>query len=67
MLRAVVDLARSLRVPKIIAEGVETQGEARRVQSFGVDMAQGWFYGTPQIPEFGPAALEAPKSVSVVP
>lgn len=56
VLRAVVDLARSLGVPKIIAEGVETSDEAQRVQSFGVDMAQGWFYGFPQIPEFSTAA-----------
>jgi PAS domain S-box-containing protein len=33
---------------QLIAEGVETMGEANTVQALGVDLAQGYWYGRPQ-------------------
>jgi EAL domain-containing protein (putative c-di-GMP-specific phosphodiesterase class I) len=31
----------------ILAEGVETEGQARILKEIGVDLAQGWLYGRP--------------------
>jgi EAL domain-containing protein (putative c-di-GMP-specific phosphodiesterase class I) len=31
----------------ILAEGVETEGQARILQDLSVDLAQGWLYGRP--------------------
>jgi EAL domain-containing protein (putative c-di-GMP-specific phosphodiesterase class I) len=39
----------------ILAEGVETEGQARILSDLGVDLAQGWLYGRP----FPAAELEA--------
>jgi PAS domain S-box-containing protein len=33
---------------RLIAEGVETRGEANTVQALGVDLGQGYWYGRPQ-------------------
>jgi EAL domain-containing protein (putative c-di-GMP-specific phosphodiesterase class I) len=31
----------------ILAEGVETEGQASILKDLGVDLAQGWLYGRP--------------------
>lgn len=43
----------------ILAEGIETEGEARRCAALGVPLAQGWFYARPGPPWAGidPAAV----------
>jgi EAL domain-containing protein (putative c-di-GMP-specific phosphodiesterase class I) len=50
LVRAVVDLARSLRLITV-AEGVETAHHAELLRTLGCDRAQGWLFGRP-----GPAA-----------
>jgi diguanylate cyclase (GGDEF)-like protein len=44
LVRAVVALARSLDV-RVVAEGVETERQARDLRSLGCDALQGYFYG----------------------
>ena len=50
LLRAVTQLARSLGIREVVAEGVETQEESVLVQNAGVDLMQGWHYGKPISP-----------------
>lgn len=50
LLRAVTQLARSLGIREVVAEGVETQEESVLVQNAGVDLMQGWHYGKPITP-----------------
>ncbi|WP_250008352.1 bifunctional diguanylate cyclase/phosphodiesterase [Actinoplanes sp. M2I2] len=64
MVRAVVDLARSLGLT-MVAEGVETAHHAELLRTLGCDRGQGWLFGRP-----GPAAaaslrLAAETSVTV--
>jgi EAL domain-containing protein (putative c-di-GMP-specific phosphodiesterase class I) len=35
----------------VVAEGVETDGEAAALRALGVDYGQGWHYGRPGPPE----------------
>jgi EAL domain-containing protein (putative c-di-GMP-specific phosphodiesterase class I) len=35
----------------VVAEGIETAGEAAALREMGVDLGQGWFYGRPGPPE----------------
>ena len=46
LIRAVLDIARSLELG-VVAEGVETESQARRLQALGCGLAQGWLYGRP--------------------
>ena len=46
LVRAIVRLAHSLKL-KTVAEGVETEGQARRLRSAGCDHAQGFFFARP--------------------
>ncbi|MBO3152492.1 EAL domain-containing protein [Dermatophilus congolensis] len=45
---AILDLARSLLIADIVAEGVETAEQAALLESIGCPMIQGWLYGHPQ-------------------
>jgi EAL domain-containing protein (putative c-di-GMP-specific phosphodiesterase class I) len=47
LVRAVVDLARSLSL-RSVGEGVETPAQLERLRSFGCDAAQGYLFGRPQ-------------------
>jgi EAL domain-containing protein (putative c-di-GMP-specific phosphodiesterase class I) len=47
LVRAVVDLARSLAL-RSVGEGVETTAQLERLRSFGCDAAQGYLFGRPQ-------------------
>ena len=44
VLRGIVTMARALGM-RTVAEGVETDGQARILADLGVDMAQGWLFG----------------------
>ena len=46
LVRAIVRLAHGLKL-KTVAEGVETEGQARRLRSAGCDQAQGYFFARP--------------------
>jgi EAL domain-containing protein (putative c-di-GMP-specific phosphodiesterase class I) len=46
IVRAVIDLAHALDLT-CVAEGVENEATARRLQEFGCDLAQGYHYGAP--------------------
>jgi EAL domain-containing protein (putative c-di-GMP-specific phosphodiesterase class I) len=35
----------------VVAEGVETAGEAAALRTLGVDFGQGWHFGRPGAPE----------------
>ncbi|MBM2619624.1 bifunctional diguanylate cyclase/phosphodiesterase [Actinoplanes sp. LDG1-06] len=58
MVRAVVDLARSLRLVTV-AEGVETAQHAELLRTLGCDKGQGWLFGRP-----GPAAAASDRLAS---
>jgi diguanylate cyclase (GGDEF)-like protein len=47
---AIVMLGRTLGL-KIIAEGIETAGQAERLQALGCDYGQGYYFGRPVPPE----------------
>ena len=53
IVRAIIQLAHTLGL-KVIAEGAEVIGEVERLQEFGCDQAQGYFYARP----LPPAELE---------
>ena len=46
IVRATIDLAHNLGL-KVVAEGVETAGHLERLNSFGCDMAQGYYLSRP--------------------
>ena len=46
LVRAIVRLAHGLKL-KTVAEGVETEGQARRLRTAGCDSAQGFFFARP--------------------
>jgi diguanylate cyclase (GGDEF)-like protein/PAS domain S-box-containing protein len=47
LVESVVGLGRRLQL-EVVAEGVETDGQARRLRSLGCDLAQGWLFGRPE-------------------
>jgi diguanylate cyclase (GGDEF)-like protein len=59
---AIVGLAHTLGLT-VVAEGVETAGQAARLRDLGCDLAQGFYFGRPQSAEEITALLE--KIVSV--
>lgn len=46
IVRAIVSMGHSLQLA-LVAEGVETQGQAEVLQAMGCPLAQGWLYGRP--------------------
>jgi diguanylate cyclase (GGDEF)-like protein/PAS domain S-box-containing protein len=57
--RAIVELARSLRI-RAVAEGVETAAQAAELRSLGCDYGQGYLFGPPMAPAAAEALLRAP-------
>lgn len=60
MVRAIVSMARSLGLT-IVAEGVETEDQARALAGLGCDMAQGYYFGR------AAATAEARRKASLKP
>ncbi len=54
LIKSLVDFARNQGITTI-AEGVEDEGTARRLQAVGVDWAQGYHFGRPELLEAKPA------------
>jgi EAL domain-containing protein (putative c-di-GMP-specific phosphodiesterase class I) len=49
LVRSLVDFARSIDA-RVVAEGVETAGEAEALRALGTDLGQGWHFGRPAVP-----------------
>ncbi|WP_250029585.1 putative bifunctional diguanylate cyclase/phosphodiesterase [Paractinoplanes maris] len=64
MVRAVVDLARSLGLTTV-AEGVETAHHAELLRTLGCDRGQGWLFGRPGPPAAAALRLNAETTVTV--
>jgi EAL domain-containing protein (putative c-di-GMP-specific phosphodiesterase class I) len=58
---AIIGLGQSLGMI-IVAEGVETSGEANVLTTLGCDLGQGWFYGKPQGAAHTSAVIERMSS-----
>ncbi len=58
--RTMVDLGRNLGL-EIVAEGVETESQRRRIAELGCDMAQGYLFGRPMSREALLARLESAR------
>ena len=46
VVRAVIELAHDLQIT-VVAEGVETEDQLRKLHSLGCDLAQGYWLGHP--------------------
>ncbi|MCY1141244.1 bifunctional diguanylate cyclase/phosphodiesterase [Actinoplanes sp. Pm04-4] len=64
LVRAVVDLARSLNLTTV-AEGVETAHHAELLRTLGCDRGQGWLFGRPGPPTAVSIRLAAETTVTV--
>jgi EAL domain-containing protein (putative c-di-GMP-specific phosphodiesterase class I) len=61
ILRSIVTLIRALDL-QVIAEGVETEADLRRVREVGFDYAQGYFFSRPiAAPALASLLAEAPR------
>lgn len=58
IVRTILDLARSLRMD-VVAEGIETEAQANRIQSLGCKLGQGYYFARPMAPEAVSAMLTA--------
>jgi EAL domain-containing protein (putative c-di-GMP-specific phosphodiesterase class I) len=58
LVQSLVEFGHGCRV-RVVAEGVETAGEAAALRTLGVDYGQGWHYGRPGPPEALSAAAPA--------
>jgi diguanylate cyclase (GGDEF)-like protein len=65
VVRSAVDMGHGLGL-KVVAEGIETEASAKRLQNFGCDVAQGYFYGRPMPCEQFEAWLDHRERVPVV-
>ena len=64
LVQSLVEFGHGCRV-RVVAEGVETAGEATALRTLGVDFGQGWHYGRPGPPEAlsaAPPAIPAPRA-----
>ncbi len=59
LIRSLVEFGRGLRA-RIVAEGVETAGEAAALRALGVDHGQGWHFGRPALPNSPTAHYDEP-------
>lgn len=49
IVKVILDLARNLQI-KVVAEGVETKGQAHFLSTNGCDLLQGYYFGKPMLP-----------------
>ena len=59
LVQSLVEFGHGCRV-RVVAEGVETAGEAAALRTLGVDYGQGWHYGRPGPPE-ALAEVQSPR------
>ncbi len=65
-IRTLLNMVHDLNVTAL-AEGVETQAQADICADLGFDMAQGYFFGRPQPPQFWLDAERAPRTSKPLP
>lgn len=58
IVKTILDLARSLKMD-VVAEGIETEDQASRLQSLGCKLGQGYYFSKPMAPEAVSAMLMA--------
>jgi EAL domain-containing protein (putative c-di-GMP-specific phosphodiesterase class I) len=61
IVETLVELAHALDLT-VIAEGVETVGQASRLREFGCDVGQGWHFARPSAPDVITARLLAERN-----
>jgi EAL domain-containing protein (putative c-di-GMP-specific phosphodiesterase class I) len=64
LVQSLVEFGHGCRV-RVVAEGVETAGEAAALHSVGVDFGQGWHFGRPGPPEALSGIAPVPARVPV--
>ena len=57
IIAAVMNLARTLHM-SVVAEGIETEGQAAKLQELGCEVGQGFLFSRPVAPEFAEKLLE---------
>ncbi len=65
IVRSAIDMGHSLGL-KVVAEGIETEAAAQRLQNFGCDIAQGYWYARPMPAEELEVWLDGKERVPVI-
>jgi PAS domain S-box-containing protein len=65
VMRAIVELGRQLGLG-VVAEGVETESEVERLRAIGCELAQGYYFATPQNRDSVPQAIRDARARTLV-